>query len=453
MGNCKGRCSKGGDEEANKAALNSPRSDTGGEFNILSGPGSPASGAGSDAGKVDWATMEAAGQLTVKQQKALAKHKLKIETLNKNLRKNDLLDTCLVEEGEKVGDIMHLYFSKYILAERMGVTLTSDMLKEALKEVTSKEKTAGKNVPGINRLTLELNGTGGLYLAEFIEASRSLKQLNLIKEAIDSPTLIAVSKAIPDTARRTRTVDSVRLFQGKVLNDGIGQPRRELDVEEAAIALSVMAGCLVELIVTFMPLDMYSHVLCKGIGERLQFLDLVECGVDDAACDVLKDKLLSYDVCVEHLNLFGNKVTRVGAKKLSEALKERRCSLHYLNLGRNMIGSAGAISICEALHTNIQLKTLLLHGCGINNDATSAICAALTANIWLTSVSLRGNKLRTPDCLNAGHGGDKGMYMKACEQQQDACEKIFVAFHKPWRYDTTSAWHNGLALPVAPAVM
>eukprot|EP00761_Pharyngomonas_kirbyi_P010448 gb/GECH01010468.1/.p1 GENE.gb/GECH01010468.1/~~gb/GECH01010468.1/.p1 ORF type:complete len:345 (+),score=75.43 gb/GECH01010468.1/:1-1035(+) len=92
-------------------------------------------------------------------------------------------------------------------------------------------------------------------------------------------------------------------------------------------------------------------------NQSLFHLNLGKHDLQDETLDLLLQGLLE-NRRITYLNLSGNKLTNLGAKKLANFLKNKNCKLEYLNLRSNRIEDKGAIVIAKAIKDNFTLVTL-----------------------------------------------------------------------------------------------
>ncbi|XP_068112319.1 NACHT, LRR and PYD domains-containing protein 3-like isoform X2 [Hyperolius riggenbachi] len=163
-------------------------------------------------------------------------------------------------------------------------------------------------------------------------------------------------------------------------------------------------------------------LLCEGLshpGSTLKDLNLEDCGIPSACCEILSDIVASSSLIV--LDLSSNNLQDSGLKLLCEGLKHPRCvlqelrlkncsltsascidlgaviissrSLRELRLTENRLLDSGMKHLCEAIrHPGCVLQDLRLRNCGL----TSSCCEDLRSVVSrsLTKLILRANHLK-----------------------------------------------------------
>jgi len=107
-------------------------------------------------------------------------------------------------------------------------------------------------------------------------------------------------------------------------------------------------------------------------------------------------RVKKHDVSIVSLDLYGHECGDDGAEMLAKLLKSRKkggCRLELLNMGSNMIGNAGAVSLAAALPANHILTTLTLSLNRIGVPGAAALALGLRKNTALRTLDLLGNCL------------------------------------------------------------
>jgi len=130
-------------------------------------------------------------------------------------------------------------------------------------------------------------------------------------------------------------------------------------------------------------------------NSTLEYIDLLnnKIGGDKGAEDLAEG--LTINKTLKALNLYGTKITHLGAIELAKALKSNK-SLEYLNISNNSIGDAGAIALAEALKMNKTLTHLEIFKNYISNFGGQALAKALTdgdGNKTIKNINLNLNKI------------------------------------------------------------
>jgi Ran GTPase-activating protein (RanGAP) involved in mRNA processing and transport len=100
-----------------------------------------------------------------------------------------------------------------------------------------------------------------------------------------------------------------------------------------------------------------------------------------------------------NFSLYSNRITRDGAKYLSDFLK-RDTPLKVLDLSYNRLEDDGAKIIAEALHfTNNTLEKLSIRYNNVRGEGLCAIADSLNYNRTLTHVFVWGNHLEENACI------------------------------------------------------
>ncbi|XP_065890062.1 leucine-rich repeat-containing protein 34-like isoform X2 [Dysidea avara] len=101
-----------------------------------------------------------------------------------------------------------------------------------------------------------------------------------------------------------------------------------------------------------------------------------------------------------HINVSYNRISYQGIACLAEYLKDKNCCVQHLNLCYNDFGSAGAITLSEALQFNDSVDVLLMDGNKIGQDGGMQMASMLQVNSIITTLSLADTDLTT-DCIIA----------------------------------------------------
>ena len=93
-------------------------------------------------------------------------------------------------------------------------------------------------------------------------------------------------------------------------------------------------------------------------------------------------------ICLEELDISGNKLGDHGAELLSEGITNTK-TLRVLDISDNNIGPSGTTAIANALTNNTSLEELYMDDNAIGQDGATAIAKAITNNKTLKTLSLR----------------------------------------------------------------
>ena len=257
----------------------------------------------------------------------------------------------------------------------------------------------------------DVGAEGAMALAEALGANVALASLHLVGNRIGAEGAAALAEALKNNAVLT----SLDLWGDTTI--GVeGAKSLAAALETSALTSLHLSGCAIH--------DEGAKALAQALvvnGGRLTTLDLGHNAIGAEGAAALAEAIRSSDVALSSLLLRGNQICGEGARALAEALKNNH-KLTTLNLGSNEIEAAGAKALAAALPTSA-LTSLHLSGCAIHDEGAkalaqalvanggalttldlghnaigvegaAALAAALMANDVLTSLLLRGNKLR-----------------------------------------------------------
>eukprot|EP00049_Salpingoeca_infusionum_P005378 m.91519 g.91519 ORF g.91519 m.91519 type:complete len:261 (-) comp12950_c0_seq1:178-960(-) len=132
--------------------------------------------------------------------------------------------------------------------------------------------------------------------------------------------------------------------------------------------------------------------LAKGLenNKSLLWLSLGQCSIGPEGAASLA--LVLSTTCIADLYLHQNMIGAVGARAVSEALKQQT-TIKRLGLAGNQFGDEGAQYLAQGLAKNTTLEWLSIEQCRIGDLGAQAISKALCSNSALKALHMGGNLL------------------------------------------------------------
>lgn len=123
----------------------------------------------------------------------------------------------------------------------------------------------------------------------------------------------------------------------------------------------------------------------------------------DPGARLLAEVLALGHVRLREIDVAGNGICEQGARDLAEALTLNQ-SLQFLGYSDNKPLNAGVCQMAVALHDNVVLRALDLHGCGLSDTGAAALGDALRFNGTLTGLSLDSNDIADDGLMALAEG-------------------------------------------------
>jgi Ran GTPase-activating protein (RanGAP) involved in mRNA processing and transport len=238
----------------------------------------------------------------------------------------------------------------------------------------------------------EIGAEGALALAGALQANRTLTELRLGSNNMDSDGTAAVIAALRHNAHcRLRVLD----LSGRVISRQAAAALAAVMQRSGTLVRLEVRGCSLtdEAMATLAAGVGHSHslqhldvsfnvfgaagvaALAAAIGScpALASLNVSFCKIGDAGLAALAPALVN----VRSLNLHKCGLTSQSGQSLAELIQHSR-ALESLNADNNGLGANGVAMMASALQPSSSLRTLHLQsGCGIGADGTAALAVAL----------------------------------------------------------------------------